>query len=55
MTYSDLLDRIDEMGLSCGDIALGRMMDIVEEQTGKWPSWEDKAPAWILKQFGVEE
>ena len=51
MTYQELLESVEDQ-MSCAEVALGRMMDIVEEQTGSFPSWDDKAPEWILKNFG---
>ena len=52
MTYSKLEDLIEEAGYN--PVALWRMMDIVEEQTGKYPRWDDQVADWILKNFGYE-
>ncbi len=54
MTYSKLLSKAENDGMNCAETALGRMMDIVEEETGKWPNWNDEVPEWILKNFGYE-
>ena len=51
MTYSELLEKA-EQNMNMADVALGRMMAIVEEQTGIFPSWNDEAPDWILRNFG---
>jgi hypothetical protein len=51
MTYSELLSRAEANGANCADIALGRMMDIVEEESGVFPSWDDEAPEWIVKEM----
>ena len=53
MTYSELLSRAEEGGANCADVALGRMMDIVEEESGTFPNWDDEAPEWILEHFGM--
>ena len=53
MTYNEVLKKALALGMNCADVALGSMMDIVEEQTGEWPSWDDEAPAWILDNFGL--
>lgn len=52
MTYSRLLAKAEQDGNNCAEVALGRMMDIVEEQTGSWPNWNDQVPEWILNNFG---
>lgn len=49
MTYSELLDVMYENGNNLADVALGRMMIIVEEETGKFPNWSDIVPEWIIK------
>ena len=51
MTYSELLERANENGANLADVALGRMMDIVEEECGEFPSWDDTAPDWIVKEM----
>ena len=52
MTYRELLERAERNGMNMADVAVGRMMDIVEEQTGSWPNWDDEAPVWVLRNFG---
>lgn len=54
MTYAQLLDRAFKDGANLADVALGRMMDIVEEETGRFPKWTDKVPEWILENFGYK-
>ena len=49
MTYNELLEKMENLGYNCAECALGRMMDIVEEETGEFPEWDDKAPDWIIK------
>lgn len=53
MTYTELLKEANKQGLNLADVALGRMMDMVEEETGKWPNWSDTVPEWILENFGL--
>lgn len=56
MTYTELLEWEEEKtNNNLADVALGRMMIIVEEETGKFPSWDDEVPKWILDKFGYEE
>ena len=55
MTYIELLDKAEADGMNLAEIALCRMMDIVEEETGSWPNWEDEAPQWVLDNFGIKE
>ena len=47
-TYRQLVARMERMGNNLADVAVGRMMDIVEEQTGEYPSWSDIAPDWVV-------
>ena len=51
MTYSQVLEAAFKNGDNLADIALGRMMDTVEAETGKWPEWNDQAPEWIIKNM----
>lgn len=51
MTYSELLEMATSCGANLADVALGRMMDIVEEECGEFPSWDDTAPEWIVKEM----
>lgn len=53
MTYSELLSWAFKHGMNCADIALGDMMDIVAEEEGTYPAWSDRAPEWILSNFGI--
>lgn len=55
MTYSEVMYRAFALGMNCADVALGSMMDIVEEETGCFPKWDSEAPKWILDNFGIEE
>lgn len=55
MTYNEVLERMENFcyNVDLASVALGRMMDIVEEETGVFPDWDDKAPDWIIKNvFG---
>lgn len=47
-TYRQLVDHMENMGCNLADVAVGRMMDIVEEQTGDYPCWGDIAPDWVV-------
>lgn len=48
MTYAQLVRKMEDRGCNLADVAIGRMMDIVEEETGKWPNWDDEAPEWVI-------
>lgn len=50
MTYTEL----EKDGMNLAEVALGDMMDIVEEQTGRFPHWTDTVPDWIMRNFGYE-
>ena len=53
VSFAELLEWAEKnTNVSPADVALGRMMDIIEEQTGKWPNWDDEAPDWVLEYFG---
>lgn len=49
MTYNDLVEKMEALGCNLAEVAIGRMMDIVEEETGRFPDWNDKAPEWVVK------
>jgi len=51
MTFTELLNKA-EKNMNCAYTAMLDMMDIIEEQTGSWPNWDDEAPAWVLRNFG---
>ena len=48
MTFEQLLKKAESLGMNCAETAIGRMMDIIEEETGKFPEWTDKAPEWVI-------
>ena len=48
MTFQQLLEQLESRGCNLADVALGRMMDIIEEETGRWPNWDDEAPQWVI-------
>lgn len=48
MTYAQLTDKMTKNGNNLAEVAIGRMMTIVEEQTGEFPSWDDQAPEWVI-------
>lgn len=49
-TFDDLVRIAEEAGANLADIAIGRMMDIIEEETGRFPDWNEEAPEWVVKQ-----
>lgn len=54
MTYNDILEYMYKRGANLADVAVGRMMDEVETETGRFPSWDDIAPEWILEVCGLK-
>ena len=48
-TFSELVDVMQSNGDNLADVAVGSMMDIIEEQTGKYPNWNDTVPEWVIK------
>lgn len=47
-TYDKLVNLMRENGSNLADVAIGRMMIIVEEETGVFPDWSDIAPDWVV-------
>lgn len=50
ITFSQLLHRMEANGNNLAEVAIGRMMDIIEEQTGIFPDWNSTAPDWVVNQ-----
>lgn len=48
-TWRQLEEKLRKAGNNQADVAIGRMMDIVEEETGEWPDYGDIAPAWAVR------
>lgn len=48
-TYRQLIERMERKGNNLAEVAVGRMMDIIEEQTGTYPDWGDIAPDWCVR------
>lgn len=53
MTFQELVEALHERGANLAEVAIGRMMDEIEEETGVWPNWDDQAPAWVLEAAGM--
>ena len=49
VTFKQLVKRMQNKGNNLAETAVGRMMDIVYEDTGTYPEWTDKAPEWVVK------
>lgn len=47
-TFSELVKIMESHGANLAEVAIGRMMDIIEEETGTWPNWSDEAPEWVV-------
>ena len=46
MTFQELVELMYDRGCNLADVAIGRMMDMIEEETGIWPDWDEIAPDW---------
>lgn len=53
-TFNQLVDIMEQKGCNLADIAIGQMMDIIEDETGKYPNWDDIAPIWVLENCGIK-
>ena len=54
MTYRELITWAEaNTNFTDPELTLGQMMDVVEEQTGVWPNWDDQVPEWIMNEFGA--
>lgn len=51
MTFNELSNRAKSKGNNLADVAIGRMMELVEEETGRFPSWTDIAPDWVVRNL----
>lgn len=49
MTFNELIARAKAHGANLAEVAIGRMMIIIEEQTGEFPNYNDIAPDWVVK------
>lgn len=47
-TFSELVEYLENRGDNLAEVAIGRMMDDIEAETGLWPKWTDPVPEWIL-------
>lgn len=47
-TYDQLVNLMNKNGSNLADVAIGRMMLIIEEETGVFPDWNDIAPEWVV-------
>lgn len=48
MTYEQLIELMESRGCNLAEVAIGRMMDIVEEETGRFPDFDETAPEWVI-------
>lgn len=49
MTFNELIERAEALGANLAEVAVGRMMIIIEEETGEFPNYTDIAPDWVVK------
>jgi hypothetical protein len=52
MTYGKLVEMMEDHGNNLAEVAIGRMMTIIEEQTGHFPDWDEEAADWVKNQCG---
>ncbi len=50
MTYAELTEKMEKAGNNLAEVAIGRMMDIVGDETGNYPDWDDQAEDWVIKE-----
>lgn len=48
-TFGKLVEVMKSNGNNLAEVAIGRMMNIIEEETGRFPDWSDNAPEWVVK------
>lgn len=53
LTFRELVRTMEARGENLADYFVGRMMTIIEEETGTFPDWSDKAPDWVVENCGV--
>ena len=49
ITFLELVDRLEEQGANLAEIAVGRIMDDIEFETGRFPDWNDPVPDDVLR------
>lgn len=50
-TWSDLEELLNHRGANLAYLALGHIMDDIEDETGHWPNWDDPVPEDVLRMF----
>lgn len=53
MTYAEIAGSLYEKGYTMADAATERMMDLVQDETGIWPDWDEPAPTWVIVACGL--
>lgn len=48
-TYDELVNLMKKKGCNLAEYAIADMMDMIEEETGTWPNWDEEAPEWVVK------
>ena len=51
LTWTELLENLENAGANLAVYALGDIMDDIEEETGRWPNWDDLVPQSVLSMF----
>ena len=55
MTFHELVKTLYDRGCNLADVAVGRMMDEIEEETGIWPDWDETVPEWVIENAGISK
>ena len=55
MTFHELVKTLYDRGCNLADVAVGRMMDEIEEETGIWPDWDETVPDWVIENAGISK
>ena len=51
LTWTELLENLENAGANLAVYALRDIMDDIEEETGRWPNWDDPVPHSVLSMF----
>lgn len=52
MTFAELARAMYAAGYTMADAAVDRMKDLIQDETGIWPDWDEPAPTWVIAACG---
>lgn len=53
MTYKEIAAALFEKGYTMADAAVERMKDLVQDETGIRPDWDEPTPTWVAVSCGI--